>query len=66
MRREVIWLPSPVEREYDRLCSLLDAMDAEAQAHGFYAVRSAIATQRALLRQKLVANDGPKPLENGT
>ena len=39
--------------EYEQLCSKLDAMDAEASKHGFYAVRSAIATQRELLKRDL-------------
>lgn len=55
MRQEdtVVRFISQAEREYDRLCDLLDAMDKKAQEHGFYAVRSAIATQRELLRRKL-------------
>lgn len=39
--------------EYERLCNKLDDMDAEAREHGFYAVRSAIATQRELLKRDL-------------
>lgn len=38
--------------EYDRLCAILDAMDEIARSNGFYAVGSAIATQRVLLRQR--------------
>ena len=39
--------------EYERLCNKLDDMDAEARENGFYAVRSAIATQRELLKRDL-------------
>ena len=40
------------EEEYDRLCTILDAMDGIARSNGFYAVGSAIATQRVLLRKR--------------
>ena len=53
MQGEVLRYRSPAEREYDRLCELLDAMDHIAQGNDFYAVRSAIATQRNLLREHL-------------
>ena len=43
---------SAMAKEYDRLCTILDAMDEIARSNGFYAVGSAIATQRVLLRQR--------------
>ena len=52
------WRPA-VEQEHDRLCDIPDPTAALIRAHGFNAVRSAITTQRGLLREQFRLNGAP-------